>query len=156
MINWTFLSLNENQQKIVKMLKCSGRRETKLLNAESTPPAPTLSVREKYKRIQSFCLSLLHLCQSSSVFASLRQSSSVFVSLRQSSSVFVSLRQSSSVFASLRQSSSVFFSLRQSSSVFLKLLELVSSSFIAGSFSCPCDTGFHNFVNMTGCEDINE
>ena len=25
-----------------------------------------------------------------------------------------------------------------------------------GSFSCPCDTGFHKFVNMTGCSDINE
>ena len=25
-----------------------------------------------------------------------------------------------------------------------------------GSFSCPCDTGFHNFKNMTGCSDINE
>ena len=94
--------------------------------------------------------------QSSPVFVSLRQSSSVFVSLRQSSSVFVIFRQSSSVFVSLRRYSSVFVSLRQSSSAFLKLLELVSSSFIAGSFSCPCDTGFHNFVNMTGCEDINE
>ena len=130
MINWTFLSLNENQQKIAQMLKCSGRRETKLLNAESTPPALILSVREKYKRIQSFCLSLLHLCQSSSVFASLRQSSSVFVSLRQSTSVFVSLRHFSPVFVSLRQSSSVFFSLCQSPSVFLSLPQAFGACFI--------------------------
>ena len=81
----------------------------------------------KIQRIQSFCLSLLHLCQSSSVFASLRQSSSVFVSLRQSSSVFVIFRQSSSVFVSLRQSSSVFVGILQSLSVSVSLPQPSSS-----------------------------